>query len=164
MKVHLHYNGVWVRKSGNDTYTGVHLQYLVFQEMFTPEDIKKKVAGLHGFEQGLNFEVYGLVLVEVTGCRQRILITGQETLNSYVEEVPGVPSFFVIPSRKEEYQQVTVDRTPTTPFTSNVSQVCSTGNTPSTPLAPTSGNRVNSSVNDNSSIIRHRHRLNHTGS
>ncbi|RZC91245.1 hypothetical protein C5167_027308 [Papaver somniferum] len=104
MKVHVHYNGYWVRKSGKDTYTKVHLQYLAFQEMFTPEDIKKQVAGLHGFEHGPDFEVYGLVLVQVTGYTQRILITRQETLNSYVEEAPGVPSFFVIASQKEASQ------------------------------------------------------------
>ncbi|KAI3995710.1 hypothetical protein MKX01_020783, partial [Papaver californicum] len=148
IKIHVHYSDDWERKHDNDTYTGVYLQYLVFQGMFILEDIKKKVVGLHGFEQGPDFEVYGLVLVEIIGCIRRIFISGEETLNSYVEEARGFPSLFITTSQK-----VTIDRAPTTPTTNIVSHVCQNTHTPLTPLNPTSDNILSSSVNDNSSIV-----------
>ncbi|KAI3976138.1 hypothetical protein MKX01_017757, partial [Papaver californicum] len=117
--------------------------------MFTLKDIKKKVVGLHGFEHGPDFEVYGLVLVEITGCRRRILISREETLNTYVEEARGVPALFIISSKK-----VKIDRTPTTPTTSIVNNVRQNTHTPSTPLSPTSNNILSSSVADNSNIVR----------
>ncbi|KAI3986708.1 hypothetical protein MKX01_014246 [Papaver californicum] len=134
-KIHVHYNGDWERKHDNDTYTG---------------DIKKKVVDLHGFEQGPDFEVYGLVLVEITGCRRRILIAGEETLNTYVEEACRVPALFIIASQK-----VKIYRAPTTPTTSIVSNVCQNTHTPTIPLNPASNNGLSSSVAENSSIVRY---------
>ncbi|MCL7025264.1 hypothetical protein MKW94_012740 [Papaver nudicaule] len=143
LKILVHYNGNWLPKKQSDTYSGNDLQFVVLPDKYTLEDVKRKVTGLHGFSQGPDFNIYGLVHVGVLDLKKRLLIADEDSLTSYVEEALRLPSFFVVQSEKGR-----VHGTPTTPSTSlRCPQVM-------TPLTPPTDRRMSSSDNDDSNSER----------
>lgn len=137
----VHYNSYWVEAKGSDEYNGT-IQPILLPDEYTLEDVKTKVRGLIGFNQGPDFDIYGLLLVEATAKRQRFKINGEEPLSFYRMQATRVPSYFIVktalchppitPERRQTIRSIEVE-SPLTPDSGgdcSKNETCNIGNTP----------------------------------